>query len=65
MYATLKRMYEDFETQLGILIKHNGKPGTEDVVPNLDGLRAEFEEQYFSCKILTLLFCIFIFPINF
>ncbi|CAI6350178.1 unnamed protein product [Macrosiphum euphorbiae] len=53
MYATLERMYEDFETQLGILIKHNGKPGTEDVVPNLDGLRAEFEEQYFSCKILA------------
>jgi len=38
---------------LGIVIKHSNKPGTEEVVPNLDGLRAYFEEQYFSCKILA------------
>ncbi|KAF0701124.1 Integrase catalytic domain-containing protein [Aphis craccivora] len=53
MYATLERLYEDFEVQLGILIKYNGKPGTEEIVPNLNGMRAEFEEQYFSCKILA------------
>lgn len=40
----MEGFYEDFENQLGIVIKHNGRPGTEEVFPNLDGLRADFEE---------------------
>lgn len=51
MYATLNVSTKILKLSWGIVIKHNGKPGTEEVVPNSDGLKANFEEQYFSCKI--------------
>jgi len=51
MYATLESLNTEFESQLSVIIRQMGKPGTE--LFDSDKLREDFETVYFGCKIMA------------
>jgi len=53
MYATLENVFNDFETQLIIIVCQQYKSTPVVDVVDLDKLRALFEEKYIDCKIFA------------